>query len=169
MMKKHHHTKKRTVKRQKESGSLFYVGIRDPTEVHRMILECARDSIHLLQQHEKVKAIREEKIQTVVKLDMEVKQLRTLVNKLKVHFPVTKFHVNIPNHHHAPVLKCTVCQRVFGSQKQLSQHLVTHKAKKVRKEEPAETQPKKKVKVGSDLEQLEKELSDIEGTLGGMS
>ena len=163
-MKKHHH-KKKTVKGQ---DSLFYVGIREPAEVHRTILECARDSIHLLQQHEKVKAIREEKIQTVVKLDMEVKQLRALVNKLKVHFPVTKFHVSIPNHHHAPALKCAVCEHTFGSQKKLSQHVATHKVKKVKKEEPKEAPPKKRVKVGSDLEQLEKELSDIEGKLGGM-
>lgn len=182
-MKKKRHTPYGKARGQKkDSSSLFYVGIRDPTETHRTILECARDSIRLLQQYEKIKAIREEKLQTTLKLDTEMKQLRGLMNKLKSFFPLSKFNVSIPTHVHPHMLKCAVCDQTFGNQVKLAKHLHTHQkkvhahkkvAKKPQSEQPTQFSetppPKKKQRPLSDLEQLEKELSDIEGKLGGLS
>ena len=77
-------------KKRKRSEEVFYVGVRDPTEVRRNLLESAREAVRFLQRYEKLKEIREQKFQAMLQLDAEVKDLRSLVGKLKKSFLKSK-------------------------------------------------------------------------------
>ena len=152
--------------KSRKSENVFYIGIREPAEMRRNLLESARESIRFLQRYEKLKAIREEKFQTILQLDAEVKELRSLAGKLRKAFPAAKSHVRLPKY--KPV--CDVCSKQFSSETGLSKHMKMHQPKEEKRESIAEsveeTKPKKRVI--SDLEKLENELTDIEGKLSEM-
>jgi hypothetical protein len=161
-------------KRVKKSHDVFYVGVRDPVDVRRSILEGAREAIHFLKRYEKLKAIRSEKTQTILTLDTEVKELRNLVTKLRKSFPAAKLRMNFP----LRKPKCVVCSKTYKTQKQLSAHMRHHEPKKKEKKKEVIKNPVilerrkadgtpivKDSRDLSDLEKLEHELADIEGKL----
>jgi uncharacterized Zn-finger protein len=152
--------KKKSVPRKK-SQSVFYVGLRDSGEVRRNLLEGAREAIRFLQRFENLKSIREEKLQTILQLDAEVKELRTLVNHLRKSFPTAKPHLNMPNH--KP--KCSTCGSLFSSRSSLTKHMKVHRQPKPVPKPPELPKPARNRPM-SDLEKLEGELTDIEGKLG---
>ncbi|MFA5141357.1 MAG: hypothetical protein WC471_00085 [Candidatus Woesearchaeota archaeon] len=81
---------KRTVKRKalvEDKPELLYMGINNPIEIRRTVLECARDMVHFLQMFEKFRLIREEKKEAIRILKKEMKDLSTLMNKLKLIMP----------------------------------------------------------------------------------
>ena len=157
--------------KSKSSQDVFYIGVRDPVEVRRSLLESAREAIHFLKRYEKIKTIRAEKTQVILKLDTEVKELRNLIGKLRKVFPANKVRTLFP----ARKLQCVVCSGFFKTQTDLSQHMKRHQPKKkaehghhdspvrnpilLEKEEPKRNLPL------SELEKLEDELADIEGKL----
>jgi len=156
--------------KSERSHDVFYVGVRDPVEVRRSLLESAREAIHFLKRYEKVKSIRAEKTQVILKLDTQVKDLRNMVAKLRKVFPATKLRTQFP----ARKSQCVVCSNFFKNQTELSQHMKHHQPKKSERHEPVrnpiimekqEAPPPKKSAPLSDLEKLEGELADIEDKL----
>ena len=63
------------------------MGISNPIEVRRNVLESARDMVQFLQMFEKFRIIREEKKQATILLKKHVNELRILTNKLKTSLP----------------------------------------------------------------------------------
>ena len=155
------------VKKQSEAHDVFYVGIRDPIDVRRSLLESARETIHFMKRYEKLKSIRTEKIQMLLKLDTEVKELRALLSKLKKMFPATKMHTTIP----IRKPQCVVCDDSFKTQALLAQHMKRHEPKKKqeRQAEQFDDAPQPIVKPArnkfADADELEDELASIEKKL----
>jgi|SRR3989344_1117113 len=148
------------VKKESEHG-VFYMGVRDPIDVRRNLLENAREAIHFLKRYEKLKSLRTEKMQAILKLDTEVKELRALMTKLRKVFPTTKMHMNFPMR--KP--QCVVCGDSFKNQGLLTQHMKRHEPKK--KMEPIAEKPvvlEKRSQKG-DVDELEDELAEIEDKL----
>src|SRR3989338_5824764 len=162
-------------KKQKseQSHDVFYVGVRDSIEVRRSLLESAREAIHFLKRYEKVKSIRSEKTQVILKLDAEVKELRNMVAKLRKVFPATKARMQFP----VRKQQCVICSEFFKTQKDLTQHMKHHQPKKKAEQRDApitnpiilekEERPKGNAPL-SELEKLEGELADIEGKLDNL-
>lgn len=149
--------------KSRKAEDVFYVGIREPAQIRRSLLETARESIHFLQRFEKLKAIREEKFQTILHLDAQVKELKLLVSKLRKSFPAARSHIRLPKY--KPV--CEVCSKQFSSEIGLSKHMKMHQPKEEKRIDLRE-EIKPKTRVLSDLEKLENELTDIEGKLSEM-
>jgi methionyl-tRNA synthetase len=87
-------TRKKTTKKQSEpQNNTLYMGIRNPVAIRKLILENARDMVHMLQMYEKFKLIREEKNEAIKLLKKEVTQLNTLITRLKKHLPKTNIKI----------------------------------------------------------------------------
>jgi len=78
----------------KEEKNL-YVGIKDPVEMRRSLLESSRTIIKSLKRYEKTKAIRNEKLFLMNKLSGLVKEIMQLDAELKSKLP--KKHAKLPN------------------------------------------------------------------------
>jgi hypothetical protein len=70
-----------------DKEELYYMGISNPIEVRRTILECARDMVHFLQLFEKFRIIREEKKEAIKILKKQIKDINGLTNQLKTALP----------------------------------------------------------------------------------
>ena len=162
--------------KSEQSHDVFYVGVRDPVEVRRSLLESAREAIHFLKRYEKVKSIRTEKTQIILKLDTEVKELRNLIAKLRKVFPATNARMSFP----VRKMQCVVCGDFFKGQTDLAHHMRRHQPKKkdqqestiknpiiLEKREPREES--KRSVPQSELEKLEGELTDIEEKLDNLT
>lgn len=71
----------------KEEG--FFVGINNPIDVRRNILECSREMIKTLQSIEKIGVIRVEKVKRIQQLKTVARELDLLVTKLRNNLPKT--------------------------------------------------------------------------------
>ena len=129
---------KKPVKEQ-ESNELFFVQIREPSEVRRSILESLKEILEMLQRFEKFRHIRHEKLVKIQKLRGLMKDANRLMGELKAKLPQTS-------------LKGAVAREDSKPKKP---------AKKREEQHP------KKGK--SELERLEEELSAIEGKLKSFS
>jgi hypothetical protein len=79
------------VKKKKEQGKeLFYVGVRDPTEVRRNLLESSRELVVFLKTYENFKRIRIQKVEEINKLKLLINQISRTINKLRRDLPKTK-------------------------------------------------------------------------------
>ena len=125
---------RKSVKEQ-ESNELFFVQIKEPSEVRRSILESLKEILELLQRFEKFRHIRHEKLVKIQKLRVLTRDANKLITELKSKLPQTS-------------LKAAVVKEEPRQPK-----------KPAKKKETA--QPKK----SSELERLESELSAIEGKL----
>lgn len=126
-----------------EEKELFFVGVRNPIELRRTMLESSKEIIEDLQKYERLKALRAEKAKQIEKLRTIVKEINRLVAKLKAELPTTSLRIEeMP-------------------QKLKKPEMV--KPKKTAKEIKAE--PKKEL---TELEKLESELDAIEQRLSGI-
>lgn len=87
--------KTRTPKKKKpRSPSLpkepLFVGLDDPVELRKHILEPTREVIQFLQSYEEFKKTKEEKTQALLQLRGELKNIRTSFNRLRRLFPRNK-------------------------------------------------------------------------------
>lgn len=148
---------------------VFYVGLHNPAEIRRNLLEASRDVVQFLQRNEKIKEIRKEKVLAIQQLRTELHQLRLLVNKLKKMLPKT--NLKLPKEP-TPPIPCTICNKPFKGQPALDQHMKKHQPKKEpqpKEEKPVEPpKPKPKPHHLTELERLESELNDIEQKLEGL-
>ncbi len=76
-------------KKEKKKEEVFFVGVKEPIEIRRNILEASREMVLLLQLYEKFKAVREEKRHEMEKLRGLVREIAQLVSRLKKHLPKT--------------------------------------------------------------------------------
>ena len=160
-------------KAAKEAEEVFYVGLRDPVEVRRNILESTREAVQFLQRYEKLKSIRDEKREASKLLHNDIKELKALVNRLKRVLPKSKLRIKLHKEH--VLVKCSRCGAKFDTKTDLEKHQKKHKKKKKKakaeKKAPAKKveAPKEETKPLTELEHLESELSDIESKLGKLS
>ncbi len=133
------------MKREKEEESVFYVGIKDPIELRRSILESSKEMLQYLQRAERFKDVRKEKTEKIAELRETMKEIKSLSKKLKVLLPKTGLRAKSPP-------KATPKKK--GKKV---------KAKKAApKEVPVEVEKPKEM---NELEKLESELGEIEGRL----
>jgi predicted nucleic acid-binding Zn-ribbon protein len=65
----------------------YYVSVEEPVLVRRVILESSRLMIHLLQDYEKLKILRNEKNEKIQVFDKLIKEINSLMLKLKSELP----------------------------------------------------------------------------------
>lgn len=188
-MKKKNKGSARKQARQKHHAQeeVFYVGVPTPADVRRTLLECSREAVQFLQRYEKLKAIRQEKMQAVQQLRSDVRELRSLMSNAKKLLPKTHLKIKLSEAIQTEVFACDTCGASLKNKGALTRHMHHHQELDARKakEEAAvavreakqradeqkkqEQKPVEKPKPMTELEKLESELSEIEGKLGELS
>jgi len=139
---------------EKKENDIFFVGVKDPVEIRRSILESLKGTVEDLQRFEKFKAIRDEKAAATIVLKSQVRELIRMTNKLRAEIPKGDLRVKLGAEHAA-----------IEAERQ-------KKEKKKAAVKKVEAKPVEKVEVKpkelSELEKLEAELSSIESKLGKM-
>jgi len=74
----------------KQKEEALHVGIRNPKEVRRGMLEASKNMVQVLQGHERIKRKKHERDAAVSELREVVKEVVSLNNKLKMKFPKSK-------------------------------------------------------------------------------
>jgi uncharacterized transporter YbjL len=131
-----------------EKDNAFFVGVKDPIDVRRNILEVAKDSIQTLQMFEKFRGIRDEKVKQVAQLKSDLREITRLLSKLKSSVPKANLRIKLHEHELMSV------GEDLGVKK-----------KKAKKGKELAVGPSPK----NELQKLEEELSAIEGKLGKLS
>ena len=121
--------------KEQQGNELFFVQVKEPSEVKRIILESLKDILEMLQMFEKSRHARHEKLVKIQKLRSLMKDANKLIGDLKAKLPQTSLKGAAAREDKQP-------------------------KKPARKKE--EQAPKKGK---SELERLEEELSAIEGKL----
>ena len=73
-----------------EQKELFYIGLQQPSEFRKEVLQCSKDVITALKRYENIKEIRREKAETLIKVKSLFDHLTSLSNRLKQLLPKTK-------------------------------------------------------------------------------
>jgi hypothetical protein len=138
-------------KKQKGAeGDVFYVGVNEPVEIRRNILECSKDIIQYLQRFERFKQVRLEKEEEIRKLKETTHDIRVMVRKLKNALPRTKLRAMLHKHEE----EIMMAEKEKPAKKKV--------VKKVVEEVSQERVPERKA---TELERLEAELGEIESRL----
>ena len=146
-------TRSKSVKRKMKKAPVkhhvkepeYMIQINEPKNTRKSILESLREVIIFMQNYEKFKSIQEQKVIVFTQLKRNVKEINSMVDKLKHHFPKGKLKaVSEEKHPQEPV-----------------------------NEEPTMEKPKPVPvpvkKTASELDELESQLKDIEGQLRTMN
>ena len=139
---------------KEEKKEVLYVGVKNPIEMRRTILETTKDSVEMLQKYEKFRAVREEKIATIKQLQEQIKDITKIVTKLKTALPTVDIRIRLHKEQ----------EKVEAEKKAAKQAAEKPKKKEAKQKKQAATP--KKTKELSDLEKLEAELSHLEQRLG---
>jgi len=67
----------------------LFVGIKEPKEIRKSLLESSKSIIQCLQKHEKLKLIREDKDKEIKRLKLIIKEIQESIIKLKSELPKT--------------------------------------------------------------------------------
>ena len=126
----------------------YYVGMKDHIELRKSLLESSKQLIKSLQRYQKFKALREEKIQKLSRLRAMIRELRRLNGKLRSQMPSM---IEIEKH-----------QEEKKGSKKAAQPVKLVQKKNAKPEKVVVAAP---VKL-TELDRLEKELSEIESKLG---
>ncbi len=130
----------------KQEDEIYYVGIVQPLEVRRNILETSKELLLFMQRYEKYKEVRNEKRQAVALLKAQMRDLGGMVSDLKAVLPQTALRAE------ERFLTKMIPPPPLPSSVFMEKTLVEKKVP-----EP--------VKTMSDIEKLEVELAEIEGRL----
>lgn len=144
-------------KKQKEKEELFYVGIQDPVEIRKTVLESSKEIIQYLQRYERFREVRSEKSMQMKKLREEMAEIHSLVKKLKTALPKTKLRTRLHKHEEEIAKIAAVKESKESAVKKSPQ-----KKQETVKEPAADKAEKPKQ---TELDKLEEELSQIEGRL----
>jgi len=68
----------------------LYVGIQDPVEVRRTILESSKGVLKNLQLYEDIKNIQTQRLKIEVILNGQLKEIKSLIRKTRLKFPKVK-------------------------------------------------------------------------------
>ena len=129
---------------KEQDNGLFFVEVKEPSEVRRNILEILKDIVETLQRFDKFKHIRQEKIQNMRKLGLLLKDTNKVLGDLKSKLPQTNLRA------------------VVETPRQSKAH---HKKKKKGKVVEQKAQQKDM----TELEKLESQLSAIESKLKSLT
>ena len=130
---------------KEQSNELFFVQVKEPSEVRRNILETLRDIVGVLKSFEKFKHIRHEKLEKINKLRGLLKETNKVLGTLKSKLPQTN-------------LRATVAREAPKK--------AHHKKGKKMKVAEAEKMPKKEI---TEADKLEEQLSVIESKLKSLT
>ena len=125
-----------------EKDDVYFVGLEEPDELRRYLLESARDVVDILKRAERFKSARSEKAKEIEKLKADMNEISKLIGKLRAELPKTKIRVKL--HAHEKVIK-----EIKSGEKKPE--------KAIKKKEMTE------------LDKLESELNAIEGKLKSIS
>ena len=75
-------------------NEVFHVGISNPGDIRRTLLESSKQVIYSLQRFEKVRALRVEKTEAIVKIKSQIAELTQLMLVLKKELPKTKLRAS---------------------------------------------------------------------------
>ena len=144
---------------KEKNDGVFYVGVKDPIEIRRSILESSKEMLQYLQRAEKFKEVRKEKTEQIVKLKETMNDVHVLVRKLKAHLPKTGLRSKTPKEIKFEVHKIEAKEKAKEHKEEEKQKPKKHHHHKKKVE--AEAAPKE----ASELEKLEAELGEIENRL----
>ena len=134
------------VKIKEQSNELFFVQVKEPTEVRRNILETLRDIVEVLKSFEKFKRVRNAKLEKIHHLRVLTKQANKMLGDLRTKLPQTNLRATAE----------------AETQKQARKE--HHKKKKGKSDE--EKTPKKEM---TEFDRLEAELNAIESKLKSLT
>lgn len=144
----------------------FYVGVSEPALIRKEILDLSKEMVKMMQQYERIKAIRMEKEETIAKIKRDSKMIGTLIRKLKKILPKTKLRIR---HVDSPKFICELCEEVFEDEKKYLKHFEANHKKKMKKVEKRAKRPGTKELISkkqvTELDELEHELGQIEEKL----
>jgi len=145
--------------REEKGGSQesFYVGIHEPTDLRREILESSKMMIHTLQSQKKVGSIREEKEKVINDFKRVVREINLIISKVKKRLPRTKLRALSKEEQLQVYRKAN--PEVTKGKKEKSKGKETAKEVPKAKEEPV---LKKKE---NDFDKLQNQLDEIESKL----
>ena len=133
----------------KEQGNeLFFVEVRQPTQIRRSILETLKDILELLHKFEKFRHTRHKKLESIHKLRVLLKDANKMLGMLKLKLPQTNL-------------------RAIVVKEAIEHKTPSHKKKKKSAKEEKEEKPQKKVM--TEAERLEAELNAIESKLKNLA
>ena len=133
------------VNQKGQNEELFFVQVREPTEVRRHILEALKEIVELLHRFEKFRHLRHEKVSKISHMRILIRQANKTLGDLRAKLPQTNLRASAARE--APERKVAVKNQ---------------KAKPEKKQEP-------KKREMTELEKLEAELSSIEGKLRSLT
>lgn len=149
--------KKKSSEKKEPKKDVFYVGVQDPVEIRRNVLECSKDMVQFMQRYENLKNIRNDKEEAIHHLKEDVRELKSLVNKLRKVLPKSKLRIKS---HEEKKEEKPKPKKKKGKKK---------KAKKETKKEAPKEETTPPPKPKTEIERLESELADIEEKLGKLS
>jgi len=76
-----------------EEKEIFYVGIKDPRELRRALLESTKDVVVFLKTYDNLKSLRLRKFEETAKLRLILEELSRLVAKLQRELPKTRLRL----------------------------------------------------------------------------
>jgi len=116
----------------------IFIGIRDPSNLRRNMLEASRNFLKVLKRMEEIKILRSKKSEKLDEVQKNFRELKVLFSKLKKRVP-------------ASVITHTTSNKLTGMQKNKS------KSPTLKVEVPK--------RAPSEIEKLEREISEIEKKL----
>lgn len=129
---------------EKDKEERFFVGLREPSLMRRAILEGSRDSLKILKISEDLKDIRTKKIEKIIQLKNNTKEINRLISKLKSDLPKVKIRIKHKAKLEVPKGEVKKVVTVVKKEKEKKHHKLTK------------------------LEKLESELGQIESKLGSL-
>jgi len=144
--------KKRSVRKTPEQiEEPLFIGIGEPVELRKHILEPTREVIQFLQSYEEFIKIKEEKTDTVLQLKEDLKNIKSSINKLKRLLPRNKIKGEKT---HEEIKK---------------ERRYIRKTEEIQPPAPEISETLPPAPKPAEVEDLEKELSEIEKKLGTLS
>ncbi len=137
--------------REIKQEEIFYVGLKQPVELRRNVLESSKDAIQLMQRYEKLRELRKSKEDGMLKLKDDIDNIRKAVRKLKSVLPKAGIRAK--------------ALEGLGKKEEVQPEVKVEeeKPKKARVKKEKIEAPKREL---SEIEKLEMELGKIEQKLG---
>jgi uncharacterized protein (DUF885 family) len=155
--------KKTDITEDSSSEETYYIGISEPLEIRRTILETSKSIIQAMHRYEKYKSYRDEKFQLIKTLNKEMNELNTMISALKSALPKSTIVVKKAREEYLAAKKVgdVVAQEVKGND-------VKVEISSTPKLQAPQVLTKTKKEL-SEIEKLELELSDIESKLSSLN
>jgi hypothetical protein len=131
---------KRKTKKKKETKEDFFVALNNPNLIRMPILEARKNTLESMRLFKEIKELRKKKIAEKTNLRKQVRQISSLLSKIKSSLP----HVKLP------------------AQKEVKETL-----KEIEDTKP-EQSPKEVEKPKTEIDRIEAELADIESKLSNL-